>query len=283
MKLVMTLLVRDEADIVAENIEFHLNAGVDHIIATDNLSVDGTTEILRGYEALGVLHYIAEPEDDYSQHRWVTRMALLAATEFGADWVINNDADEFWMAELGDLKSTLADAAPDVVAMRAERYNFLPPPSDSEGPFHQRMLVREKVSLNALGRPLPGKVCHRGLTDIAIDQGNHSVRQGGRALPSAPLAADILHYPLRSYEQFANKIIKGGAAYARNRELPSSTGGTWRKLHEDWMAGLLEERFAEAQRPPDDVRQGLVSGELLVDLRVRDAISALQPLQPVRR
>ena len=96
MKLVMTLLVRDEADIVSSNIDFHLDQGVDFIIATDNLSVDGTTDILRAYERRGVLHYIHQTDDDYAQHRWVTNMARLACTQFAADWVINNDADEFW-------------------------------------------------------------------------------------------------------------------------------------------------------------------------------------------
>ena len=95
MKLVMTLLVRDEADIVSSNIDFHLDQGVDFIIATDNLSVDGTTDILRAYERRGVLHYIHQPDDDYEQHRWVTGIARSACAEFAADWVINNDADEF--------------------------------------------------------------------------------------------------------------------------------------------------------------------------------------------
>ena len=55
MKLVMTLLVRNEADIVDAQIAFHLHAGVDFVIATDNRSEDGTTEILERYERAGVL------------------------------------------------------------------------------------------------------------------------------------------------------------------------------------------------------------------------------------
>ena len=53
MKLVLTLLVRDEADIVESCIRYHLERGVDLVLATDHRSVDGTTDILRGYERDG--------------------------------------------------------------------------------------------------------------------------------------------------------------------------------------------------------------------------------------
>ncbi len=51
-KLIMTLLVRDEADILEYNICHHLNQGVDFIIAIDNGSIDKTPDILRKYQKM---------------------------------------------------------------------------------------------------------------------------------------------------------------------------------------------------------------------------------------
>ncbi len=75
MKLVLTLLVRDEADIVGDTIAGHLALGVDQIVATDNGSIDGTLEILEDYRKAGVLKLLHEPPSDFSQSCWVSRMA----------------------------------------------------------------------------------------------------------------------------------------------------------------------------------------------------------------
>ncbi len=47
---------------------------------------------------------------------WRTDMARLAATDFGADWVINTDADEFWMPSGGTLKEVLASVPETTVS-----------------------------------------------------------------------------------------------------------------------------------------------------------------------
>ena len=53
--IVMTLLVRNEEDIIEANIEFHLAQGADFIIATDNRSTDRTRDLL--------LRYAQDPAD----------------------------------------------------------------------------------------------------------------------------------------------------------------------------------------------------------------------------
>lgn len=46
-KITMTLLVRNEQDIIAENIWFHHALGVDSFIVMDNLSTDATADIVK--------------------------------------------------------------------------------------------------------------------------------------------------------------------------------------------------------------------------------------------
>jgi glycosyltransferase involved in cell wall biosynthesis len=269
MKLVMTLLVRDEQDIIAQHLDFHLAQGVDEVIVTDNGSEDATLEILRGYESRGVVRVIHEPSDDYSQGKWVTRMARMAASEHGADWVINSDADEFWWPRSGTLASTFAGLSDGVGVVVARRTNFVPQPEDDQ-PFWERMTVRERESLNPVGKPLPPKLAHRAHPEITVVQGNHRV-QGpdlGERLDDGTV--EILHFPMRSYAQFENKIVKGGQAYARNRELPENVGRTWRRLYEVWQRGELPQHYAES------VVSDPASEDLVSDTRLRDYLRELR-------
>ena len=272
MNLIMTLRVRDEQDIIRENIEFHLAQGVDFFIVTDNRSVDATKDILKEYESMGVLRYIYEGSDDYNQHAWVTRMARMAYSEYGADWVINNDADEFWWPLQGSLKEVFENLTRDTNTVKAYRHNFVVV-EDSDEPFWSRMVYREKESLNALGMPLPPKVAHRGTDTVEVSQGNHSV-DGMGTLHMVEGVIEILHYPVRGYQQIENKIALGGAAYGRNRELPESAGGTWRKLYEDYQTqGSLELYFGDQFHNARRLEERINAGEIVRDTKLQEFFS----------
>jgi len=272
MRIIMTLLVRDEQDILPANIEYHLSQGVDFIIATDNLSRDATPAILKHYERSGVLRYILETADDYSQHEWVTRMARMAFDEYDADWVINNDADEFWWPQQGNLRDFFAQQPSEIQAMSVERVNFIARPHTEKRWFVDSMTVREVHSLNAVGKPLPPKTCHRGRTDIEVGQGNHDVSVQGQVQP-AQRSEELLifHFPLRTYAQFANKIQKGGAAYERNTQLAKAIGITWRNLYEKYQHGELRDYVLQTQMPSkQDIQTNLQEGSYVQDTRLRD-------------
>lgn len=266
MKVVMTLLVRDEEDVIEANLECHLSQGVDFFIVTDNLSVDGTRDIVERYVRRGVAVCLDEPHDDYAQAIWVTRMARLAASRYGADWVINSDADEFWVAgSPAGIKGELASVSAQVPCLSVARTNFVPVDEEGAGFFAERMTLRERCSCNAAGEALPPKICHRAVDNIEVDQGNHGVRRAAVPLDSVSSALRILHYPLRSYRQFENKIAKGGAAYDRNLDLPPGIGQTWRQLHRRWRAGELQAYYRQMMRSPQRIEAGLTSGELVYD------------------
>jgi hypothetical protein len=264
----MTLLVRDEEDIVDEVLRFHLAQGVDHVIVTDNRSMDGTRDILARHTSEGHVSVIDEPDDDYDQTAWVTRMARLAASEYGADWVINGDADEFWWPKSGDLRSTLAAVPAAFNAIEVDRADFVPT-ADDTAPFYRRMIVRETLSRNVLGHRLQPKICHRADVDVVIGQGNHDVEFPDLRLQPTPAPIFILHFPLRSYPQFEHKIVVGGRAYERNDKVPWLAGSGWRMRYEDYRAGRLRAFWDGEVLDDEAIRTGIGEGRLTLDRRLQ--------------
>lgn len=275
MKLVLTLLVRDEEDIIGTNLVYHLSRGVDFVIATDNNSEDGTVDILREFARDGVLQLLHEPSDDYEQAAWVTRMARLAAVQHHADWVLNGDADEFWWPRSGDLKSSLRSMPDHAGVLVAHRTNFIPFEQSSD-PFYESMVFRHVDSTNALGKPLLPKVGHRAAADVQVGQGNHHVSSPrlGTVLDDGRI--QILHYPVRSYLQFENKILKGGAAYERNDRLPKTLGDSWRHLHDLHHRGRFHEYYRSLLLGEAELVAARRRGRVVRDERLRDFMRSVR-------
>lgn len=281
MRIVMTLLVRDEEDIIEWNLRYHLSRGVDHFVVTDNRSVDGTAEILREYERQGVVTYLHEPADDFSQDRWVTRMAVLAQSKLHPDWLIHCDADEFWWPERADsLDEPFGSVRRSRRAVRVDRCDFLGPARHEDELFFDRMVYRVRRPRNLLGYPLPPKVAHRPLEEPYIHQGNHRVSTGGRVLrPRRLKEISILHFPARTPDQLRNKVMKGGAAYESNTRFDESVGSTWRRMYRCQRNGELERLIEAHFLDPDTAGYR----EVIEDRRLADYLAELSSASSDRR
>ena len=280
MMLVLTLLCRDEADILESMLRFHLAQGVDRIIATDNGSVDGSLEILKRFERLGQLTLLQEPEHTHDQAVWVTRMARMAAA-MGADWVINSDADEFWWPQRGNLNSSLTRLPDTVEGVLVQRTNFLPPPRNArdQQPFHQRLTLRERVSRNSLGAPLPPKLIHRAHPEVEITDGNHGATVNGEPIAAVDAAGiEILHVPVRSYGQLERKIRQGAQALERNQRIGPRIGDSWRTIYTKHLCQGTLATYYDSLRPrPSAIADQLIRGELIDDRRLQKALRSPLP------
>ena len=265
MRIVLTLAVRDEADILDRQLRYHLERGVDFVIASDHRSTDGTTEILEQHQRDGHLRLIRRGEGPFFQSRWVTEMARLAATEHGADWVINADADEFWLPRLGSLREVFEAVPQRFGAVRGIwRHFVLRPPTDE--PFEQRMIVRRLASPD-VAHPYRTqvKVAHRADARVEIPQGGHDAFGGSLALLREWFPFEVLHFPIRSREQLQRKYKT--AAYGSGGRIPRHTASMESALRDDFEAaytGLLVDEVT--------LERGLSEGNLFIDTRLRDAL-----------
>ncbi len=274
MKLALTLLIRNEEDILEANLAYHLAAGVDLVIATDHCSTDRTSEILERYAKAGVARVIREDGERMRESEWMTRMARIAAAE-GADWVINSAADEFWWPQGGTLKEALAAVPVGYGVLRAFVRNFVSRPEDGRA-FSERMIFRlsPEAPINdptGMARPLP-KVLHRASAQVEVARGSHMLLAGDLVVLPGWSPIEVLHFPFRSARQLGPKVQAWSAFF----ETGSRVGlGKHARAYAAVGRGFAESHYATLTVEDEKLQQGIADRSIVVDTRLRDALRSL--------
>jgi hypothetical protein len=281
MKLVMTLVVRDEADILEANLAYHFSQGVDLVLATDNGSTDGSREILERYQGMGLLHLFEEP-GDLRQSEWVTRMARLAATEMQGDWVISVDADELWWPRAGTLKAVLAALPEDVGMVVAPKTNFLGRRPET-GFFAERMTVREVRSpwhspgSSASLRGRQPKIAHRASPEV-VYRGMHSLQAPGLSPVPGWHPFFVFHFQARDFATWKRRRLHHAAALDRGG-LPERPLMQVARDHEAGVLDIADVYREELLVEEEGLEEALSEGRLVVDHRLRRVLHGLETAQ----
>lgn len=277
-RLVMTLLVRNEADVIEGNLRYHLDHGVDHIVAIDNGSSDGTTEILEEYAKKGVVHLLHESSRIFQQRAWVNKMGALAYSRHAADIIFHADADELWHPASGSLKTELcAYRSVDVLSVPVR--NLLVANKSGEECFPADVIyevtnpivkpvtkVMDEVNWRSfLLYRYPNKVIYttrQGYLEVV--QGNHDVLpkywQNYTKQPSCDI--EVLHFPVRGFDQFCRKIINNGEGLENLEQcFGSKPIHAWhvKRWYALYKSGRLEEEYERLLNLDSYVDQGILS------------------------
>jgi hypothetical protein len=222
MKIVVSLGVKDEADLIACTLEHLFGIGVDFVVVCDIESSDGTTDVLERYRSRGKIWYF-QLVQHASQEEWErANLELLAQTD--ADWIVFLDADEFPLPATGQLRDSAAFARADVVTL--DRFNVA---VCSAGPrlparltpehYDELMLVVDPVgdhwqrlqtapSLSWLLSPIAPRVAARPDCIAGITLGAHDVVPPTGRPVRRERARDLVvaHVAFTTRDRFARKV-----------------------------------------------------------------------------
>ena len=259
MKIAACLGVKDDNEMLGPAIA-HLRAiGVSRIFAWDAGSTDGSYEtLLHEQQAdLEIFRYDDTDNDMTEWHALMARIIRTAESE-GCDWILFQDADEFWLPETGRLDASLSDTKVDVLNVTRlnvplkdgaanASFPLIPAAYDDlmlfarADPGFRDTLINDPRAAWVRMVPLP-KIIARPKSIDTTSLGNHFhvARAGIAPSERTPRNLVIAHFPFTTPERFHRKMVNM-RVFLENH--PTSFDGDTAWHWKRWIANASDDEF----------------------------------------
>jgi len=277
------MVVRDEAEILAFNLHYHLSVGFDRIFVLNHCSNDGTQAILDQFRCDDRVVCMSEANPTFDHEKLANVLLEHVVAQCAPDWIFLLDADEFLVVRKPLIEFLLEKERAGVTYGTIKWLNSLPQPGIGHllrttlfyEPWAEREWQHEGHFRKAFAKPQPG---------LRVVVGGHYFRiecsapedDGNKTPVLLPLTqAHLCHYEnrlnaqglLRKWQNLVEHLIEPNyppdapwhekidrmAQYVRYyKSAPDLLEGEWFRSHRTFWSALV---------PPDRKR---------VDTTVRD-------------
>lgn len=248
LHVAVIMMVKDESDIIRQNLLWLYFVGVRRFVIIDNNSSDSTPEIIKDFSKSSAdieMLSIHDPLIHYFQKEKTTGMFHFARSVWpDLKWVFPIDADEFLIPQQGF--DPLEGLSPEIDAITIPKVIHCL----SGEPIEYGQDALFNMPVRTLLGAVPPKVAVRVNSEASIEQGNHFVSfpQGRSPIHASGLCLGFYYreFPTRSFAQFLRKVRNGGAAIQAAKKydpLRSCGGEHWIAYYETLANGGEEALF----------------------------------------
>ncbi len=221
MKIAVLAAVRNEVDILEAFVRHHLELA-DHLVVAEHRSVDGSSELLRELAGEGLPLTIRPAEG-----RTLTELMWETAEAMRPDLVLALDADELVAADGPTPARAALESLTDTAPAAIPRRTYVPTPEDEADPSPVARIVHRRAfePRRRYKVAVPGRFA--GDREYGLSSGgNRLVLWGSRAEVAAVSAPGLFlaHYPVRSTEQLACRLVGLWAARVAGGDRPAELG-----------------------------------------------------------
>ena len=243
--VLLAYLIKDEADVIKQNLEHHYKVGFRNFVIMNNNSSDGTDILIESFKERNPEAAVLILNDDivgYNQAVKTNAMSKYAVSMLSLlgrqiDWILPVDGDEFFIPGIEmDMKSLFDHAQLNNVSTLVFSWNNAAT-SDIESPIFPEDDIFYRFNLRLKKtNDYVFKVATRIIDGNEFIQGNHATTLAYKFLPNTMAASTfgsfIFHLHMRTLDHMRRKVINGGrAAMAANVEIAVH----WKAAHNRFL------------------------------------------------